>query len=56
MEYFMQQNDKGDLLWLNLATKRPEYANKEYAERRGYVPLYVKVTGEVTEGKIFEDD
>ena len=41
--YFIQQNDRGDLLWLNRSTQRPEYATAEQAKRHGWVPLYVEI-------------
>ena len=41
--YFVQQNDRGDLLWLDPGTHRPEYATAEKAKKYGYVALYVEV-------------
>ncbi len=41
--YFIQQNDRGDLLWLDNGTHRPHYCTEKQAKERRYVPLYVEI-------------
>jgi len=48
--YFIQQNDRGDLLYLDLGTKRPCYINARIGpsavakvKSGNYVPLYIEV-------------